>query len=109
MSAASADFVAATGDTIQFIFTPQTNGFAYFAGASVTVESSGDYTALAVANNNTSFKLPKDDSFIQIAIVDGPVPESGTLSYSVNGAASIDLWTKRPLLHMPGAFFGFGS
>jgi hypothetical protein len=108
MSAASADFVATTGDTIQFTFTPQPGGFAYFAGASLTVQSSGSYTALTVTGNNTSFKLPKDDSFIQIAIVDGPVPENGTLSYSVNGAASIDLWTNRQLFHMPGAFFGFG-
>jgi hypothetical protein len=109
MSAASADFVANTGDTIQFTFTPQANGFAYFAGASVTVESSGAYTALTVTANQSSFKIAKDDSCIQIAIVDGPVPEKGTFSYSVNGAASIDLWTNRPLSHMPGAFFGFGS
>lgn len=108
-SAALADFTAAAGATIQLTFTPLSGGNAYLAGASLTVQISGDYTALTVKNNQTSFSLPKDDSFVQIAIVDGPVPETGSLSYSVNGAANIDLWTNRPLVHMPGAFFGFGS
>jgi hypothetical protein len=51
MSAATADFVAKTGDTIQFTFTPQTSGFAFLAGASLTVEASGAYTPLTVASN----------------------------------------------------------
>jgi hypothetical protein len=109
MSAASADFVAKTGDTIQFTFTPQNNGFAYLSGASLTVEASGTFTALTVTNNKTSFKLPQNDSFIQVAIVDGPAPEKGALAYTVNGGQSVELWSNQSLSLMPGAFFGFGN
>jgi hypothetical protein len=109
MSAATADFVSKTGDTIQFTFTPQNNGFAYLAGASLTVESTAAFAALTVNANQTSFKLPQNDSFIQVAIVDGPVPEKGTLAYTVNGGKSVELWSNRSLSLMPGAFFGFGN
>jgi len=109
MSVDSADFVANTGDTIVFKFTPQANGFAFWSGASLTEEGSGAFTKLNVVANSATFKLPKDDSFVQVAIVDGPVPEIGSLSFTVNGGASTDLWTNRPLFRMPGAFFGFGK
>ena len=109
MSAATADFVSKTGDTIQFTFTPQNNGFAYLSGASLTVESTGAFTALTVNVNQTSFKLPQNDSFTQVAIIDGPVPEKGTLAYTVNGGESVELWSNRSLSLMPGAFFGFGK
>jgi hypothetical protein len=109
MSAASADFVAKTGSTIEFTFTPQAGGFAYLAGASLTVESTGAFTSLTVTANKTSFTLPASDSFIQVAIIDGPKPEVGTLAYTVNGGTSTELWSNRSLSLMPGAFFGFGS
>lgn len=109
MSAASADFVASTNDTIEFIFTPQDQGFAFFAGASLTVTATNNHKALTVAGNQTSFQLPEGDSFVQVAIVDGPVPENGTLAFTVNGGDPVELWSDRPLVHMPGAFFGFGS
>jgi len=109
MSAASADFVAKTGATIVFTFTPQSSGFAYLAEASLTVESTVKLTALTVINNQTTFTLPASDSFVQIVIVDGPVPEAGTVAYTVNGANRTELWSNRPLSLMPGCFFGFGE
>jgi len=112
MSAASADFVAKTGATIVFTFTPKASGFAYMAGASLSVESTANTakpTALTVTNNQTTFTLPAGDSFIQIAIVDGPSPEIGTLAYTVDGANRTELWSNRQLSTMPGAFFGFGN
>jgi hypothetical protein len=110
-SAALADFTANSGDTIQFTFTPQPNGFAFLAGASLTVLSTTPKTttALTVVSNQISFKLPQGDSRVRIVIIDEPDPEQGSLSYTVNGGASIDLWTNRPLSHMPGAFYGYGS
>jgi hypothetical protein len=109
MSASTADFVAKTGDTIKFSFTPQANGLAFLAGASLTVESTGNFTQLAAANNQTSFSLPQSDSFVQVVVVDGPIPERGTLAYTVNGGQSKELWSNRKLSFMPGAFFGFGN
>jgi hypothetical protein len=110
MSRDSADFVANSGDTIEFSFTPQPNGFAFFASATLTEEKqNGKHTVLTVTANKTSFSLPQDDSFVQVAIVDGPVPENGTLTFTVNGGAGGTLWPNRPLSRMPGAFFGFGS
>jgi hypothetical protein len=111
MSAASADFVAKTGAKIVFTFTPQPEGFAFLSGASLTEENTvpNKFTALTVTNNQTTYPLPQGDSFIQVAIVDGPVPENGTLSFKVDGGASTELWSSRPLSRMPGAFFGFGN
>jgi hypothetical protein len=107
MSAASAKIVANADDTIQVTFTPQSNGFASMDGVSLTLQSSGDITELTVASNQTSYKLPKDDSFIQVSI-DQPDLENGTLAYTVNGGQSVELWNNRPLVNMPGAFTQFG-
>jgi hypothetical protein len=109
MSADSADFVVKTDAKIVFTFTPQANGFAFLSGASLTEESTNKFTALTVNDNQTTYTLPQGDSFIQVAIVDGPVPEVGTLSFTVDGGPRTELWSKRPLSRMPGAFFGFGS
>ena len=110
MSKDTADFVAKTGDTIVFAFTPQPNGFAFFAAATLTEEKqNGKHTPLTVTANESSFSLPQDDSFVQVAIVDGPVPENGTLTFTINRGVGGTLWNNRPLSRMPGAFFGFGS
>ena len=114
MSQDTADFTGKTGAKVVFTFTPHPDGFAYLSGASLSEEDliPQKYTPLDVANNTTEFDLPKDNSFIQLAIVDGPRPETGTVSYTVDDGASTVLWPdkpSRPLSSMQGAFYGFGN
>src|SRR5579859_4760266 len=109
MSVGTADFVAKTGANIVFTFTPQNGGVAFLSGSSLTEESTNKFSALTVSDNSVTFQLPAGDSFVQVAIVDGPAPEVGTLSFTVDGAPGGELWSNRPLARMPGAFFGFGE
>lgn len=108
MSQDTADFSGTTGASVVFMFTPQSDGVAFFSGASLTEESTGKHTALTVTDNTTTFNLPQGDSFVQLAIVDGPDPETGTVSCTIDGANSV-LWPGKPLFRTPGAFFGFGE
>ena len=106
------DFSANTNATIDFTFTPHAGGFAYLSGASLTDETTQKYTPLKVTGNTATFQLPAGESFVQVAVVDGPRPETGALSYTINGGASTVLWPDnptRPLAGMPGAFYGYGN
>ena len=112
MPADIVDFSAKTNATIVFTFASHAGGFAYLSGASLTDETTQKYTPLVVTSNSVTFPLPAGESFVQFAIVDGPRPETGALSYTVNGGASTVLWpddATRPLAGMPGAFYGYGN
>ena len=103
MSQATADIVVNTGDSIKFTFTPQAGGLTKLVAASVTVVATGAFSALTVAANSTSIAAPPGapaaDSIIQLALLLGPTTETGSVSYSVNGGASVDFFVDRPFFN----------
>jgi hypothetical protein len=109
----TADFVATANASIVLTLNPEIGGVAFLSGASLTEEDATgkvtNFTPLNVSGNSVTFNLPKGISFVQVAVVDGPKPEAGTLAISVDGTPAGNLWTNRPLSRMPGAFFGFGT
>jgi hypothetical protein len=103
MSQATADIVVNTGDSIQFTFTPQAGGLTSLVTASLTVVATMASSALTVAANSTSIAAPPGaasaDSILQLTLRLGPTSETGSLSYTVNGGASVDYFVDRPLFN----------
>ena len=103
MSQATADIVVTTGDSIKLTFTPQSGGLTTLVAASLTVVATGAYSTLAVAANSTSVVAPPGspagDSILQLALLLSPNTETASLSYAVNGGASVDYFTNRPLFN----------
>jgi hypothetical protein len=103
MSQATADIVVNAGDSIQFTFTPQAGGLTSLVAASLTVVSTGAYSALTVAGNSTSVAAPPGapaaDSILQLVLLLGPNTESGSLAYSEKGGASKNYFVNRPLFN----------
>jgi hypothetical protein len=103
VSQTTADIVVNKGDSIAFTFTPQAGGLTTLAGASLTVVSSGAFSTLPVTGNSTSIAappgVPAGDSILQLVLLLGPATETGSLSYSVNGGASVNYFTNRPFFN----------
>lgn len=103
MSQATADIVVNKGDSIQFTFTPQAGGLTSLVAASLTVVATGAYSTLAVAANKTSIAAPPGapaaDSILQLVLLLGPNTETGSLSYAVNGGASVNYFVNRPFFN----------
>lgn len=104
MSQATADIVVNTGSSIQFTYTPQAGGgLTSLVAASLTVVATGAYSALTVAANSASVAappgVPASDSILQLVLLLSPSTESGSLSYKVNGGASVDYLVNRPFFN----------
>lgn len=103
MSQTTADIIVNAADSIQFTFTPQAGGVTSLAAASLTVVASGDYSALTVAGNSTSIPGPPGaaaaDSILQLVLLLAPDTETGSLSYKINGGASVDYFVNRPFFN----------
>jgi hypothetical protein len=103
VSQATADIVVIAGDSIQFTFTPQAGGLTRLSAASLTVVATGAFSTLTVAANSTSIAappgVPAADAILQLVLLLGPNTESGSLSYSVSGGASVDFFVNRPFFN----------
>jgi hypothetical protein len=103
VSQATADIVVNKGDSIQFTFTPQTGGLTSLVAASLTVVTTSAFSTLTVAANSASIAAPPGapagDSIVQLALLLGPSTETGSLSYAVNGGASVNFLMNRPFFN----------
>jgi hypothetical protein len=103
VSQATADIVVNKGDSIQFTFTPQAGGLTSLVAASLTVVATSVYSTLTVATNKTSIAAPPGapaaDSILQLVLLPGPSTETGSLSYAVNGGASVNYFVNRPFFN----------
>ena len=105
------DYVAKTGSTVVFTFTPHTGGIASLSAATLKPVPVGDLPNPTVKDNTATFKMPAGRSLLAIAI-DDPASESGELSYTVDGGVKTVLFPDdptEPLSEMPGEFIGFGN
>jgi len=103
MSQATADIVTATGDSISFTYTPQAGGLTRLVAGSLFVNATNAFTVLPVAGNTARISappgVPAADSIVQLTLFLGPVTETGSLSFSINGGASVAFFKDRPLFN----------
>ena len=88
MSEALANVVADSNDRIKLSFQPEEDGLSSLISAHVP-ELGND--SLPVTGNAVEFALPRGDAKLFLIFFPGPVPEQGTLLFSVNDGASIEL------------------
>ena len=103
MSQSTADIVVNKGDSIKFTFTPQAGGLTSLVAASLTIVATGAFSTLTVAGNSISLAAPPGapaaDSILQLALLLGPTTETGSLSYAINGGASVNFFVNRPFFN----------